>query len=291
MLAWPPLAAGPNLTTRPYPWHALPAVPREAALALRETRRSVRRAIREERIAEALAELIGERVYIEVLRVEVTARGPSSLPGAHIVLGTADAAIEIELELDANLARTLVARVLGRPSSAIPAPPPVLEIEGGVRGHGLGDRQRAHGGGPTLLPIATGNLRTAPGERSIDVHATLKLGAEAYGVRARVITRSLAPYHEPATSALASLGKTPIAVRAIVAVSMGGSLRARDAGARRHLVARRGMEPAPRRRPKCARGRERKCALECARGSGAEPVSACGDRALGSPHERAGGSL
>src|SRR6185436_17761566 len=112
------VATGPRLETipqiRPYPWHALKTVAREAVDLLRDSRRAVRGAIDERKIAEALSELLGEHVGVIISDVTVATEDGLPLHGSTLALATSDDAVRIQLDVERELARTLVARVIGR---------------------------------------------------------------------------------------------------------------------------------------------------------------------------------
>src|SRR5262249_27104049 len=118
---------------RAYPWDALDTVPREAALLLRDARRAVRRAIDERKIGESLSELLGEHVSVIVSDVNVAAAEAPPLHGATLTFGTSDDAVRVELDVEHELSRTLVGRVVGRPTRlGDPRLPLSPEVEGGL---------------------------------------------------------------------------------------------------------------------------------------------------------------
>jgi flagellar motor switch/type III secretory pathway protein FliN len=207
---------------RAYPWDALDIVPREAAHLLRDARRAVRRAIDERKIGESLSELLGEHVSIIVGDVNVAAANATPLHGATLTFATADDAVRVELDVEHELSRTLVARVVGRPTRlGDPRLPLAPEIEGGLAAIACSVARRAHGAGETLRPVGSGALRLAPGERRIDVHATVLIGADAYAARATIqMRRTFTPETADPASELASLGKIPISMPVVAAISL-----------------------------------------------------------------------
>jgi flagellar motor switch/type III secretory pathway protein FliN len=181
----------------------------------------VRRAIDERKIGESLSELLGEHVTVIVSDVNVAAREAPPLHGATLTFATADDAVRVELEVDHELSRTLVARVVGRPSRlGDPRLPLGPEIEGALAAIACSVARRAHGAGEALRPLGSGALRLAPGERRIDVHATVVIGSDAYSARAAIqMRRPFAPDPTNAASALAALGSVPIALPVVAATS------------------------------------------------------------------------
>src|SRR5687768_8888536 len=141
-------------TIRSYPWDSLAAVPREALGALREARRAVSAAIDVGALGAALSELTGALAAVRVARVEVTAHDAPSLGGVSLALGTPDDTMRVHLELDAELARAMVARVIGRAlPMGNPRAPPAPELEGAALAVVLGIVRRAHGSSVPLVPF------------------------------------------------------------------------------------------------------------------------------------------
>jgi len=207
---------------RAYPWDALDTVPREAAHLLRDARRAVRRAIDERKIGQSLSELLGEHVSVIVSDVNVAAADAPGLHGATLTFATSDDAVRVELDLDHELSRTLVARVVGRPSRlGDPRLPLAPEIEGGLAAIACTVARRAHGAGEALRPLGSGALRLAPGERRIDVHATVLIGADAYAARATIqMRRPFAPDTTDPAVELSALGAIPISLPVVAAISV-----------------------------------------------------------------------
>jgi flagellar motor switch/type III secretory pathway protein FliN len=205
---------------RAYPWDALDTVPREAAYLLRDARRAVRRAIDEKKIAESLSELLGEHVNVIVSDVNVIARDEPPFHGATLAFATADDGARVQLDVEHELTRTLVARVVGRPSRlGDPRLPLGPEIEGGLAAIACAVARRAHGA-ETLRPLGPGALELAPGERRIAVHATVVIGADAHSARATIQTkRAFSPEASDPASDLAALGAIPIALPVVAAIS------------------------------------------------------------------------
>jgi type III secretion protein Q len=218
----------PRRTIRPYPWAALPAVAREAPGALRDVRRAVAGAIDVGSMGTALSETVGATASVTITAIEVASDDAAKPGGASLALATLDDALRIHLELDSELARALVARVLGRPvklghARAALAP----EIEGALSAIALQVARRAHGGGPALVPFDHGAWRLEPGDRRLRVDATVTLDGAAYAARAIVALRHTATFPtRDAASRLSSLGRLPITLPLVAAVSL---LRAAEA--------------------------------------------------------------
>ncbi|MET0593761.1 MAG: hypothetical protein ABW133_13740, partial [Polyangiaceae bacterium] len=205
-----PPARSPDV--RPFPWNALPAIPRESASALRDARRAVASAIDTAAVASALAEIIGAKTRIDVGAVDVvaedTAHHGAPRLGTSILLGTLDDAVKVELDLDPALARTVVERALGRPlTPGHPHLPVGPEVEGALLAVVLRVARRAHGAGSPFVPRGRGEWRTMVGERRLRVHATVTLDRDAFAARALVsVHKTLPPDEFDAPARLASLG-------------------------------------------------------------------------------------
>lgn len=215
-------------TVRPYPWAALPAFAREAAGALRDARRAVAAAVDVENIAAALSEMVGAAVTVDVARIDVATDDVAGFGGASLALATLDDAVRIHLEVDRELARGLVARMLGRPVMlGNPRAALAPEVEGALAAIVQQAARRAHGAHPPLVPFGPGGWRLEPGDRRLRVEASVKLDRDAYAVRATVALRRTAPCAivDP-VARLSSLGRLPIALPLVAAVSL---LRASDA--------------------------------------------------------------
>jgi type III secretion protein Q len=215
---------------RPYPWGALPAVPREAAGVLRDARRAVAGAVDPGALGVALSELAGVTAAVHVARVYVTTEQVPAFSGASLALGTLDDTVRVQVELDAELARAIVARVLGRPiklgyARAALAP----EIEGALLAIALKMARRAHGSSVPLVPVGHGAWRIEPGGRRVCIEASVTLDREAYAARATVELRPVAPGSatDPVTQ-LASLGQLLIALPVVTALAL---VRAGDVAA------------------------------------------------------------
>ena len=207
---------------RAYPWDALDTVPREATHLLRDARRAVRGAIDERKIGETLSELLGEHVDLLVSDVKVVAGDAPPLHGANVTLTTSDDAVRVALDVESELARTLVSRVVGRPARlGDPRLPLAPEIEGAFVAIVCTVARRAHGSRGALRPLGPGALRLAPGERRLDVHATILIGADAYAARATVqIARPFAQDARDPAGDLRSLGEIPISLGVVAAASV-----------------------------------------------------------------------
>jgi flagellar motor switch/type III secretory pathway protein FliN len=208
---------------RPFPWSALPAVPREASGAWRDARRAVAGAIDTGAIGGALSEILGERARVQVTRVEVAVDDTARLGSVSIALGTVDDAVRVELELDVELARAIVGHAIGRPVKiGQPQTPLGPEVEGALMAVVLQVARRAHGAGAPFVPVGRGAWRRALGERRLCVHAAVHLDRDAYAARATVELRSTlwGPSADPAAR-LFSLGGLSISLPLVAAVSLG----------------------------------------------------------------------
>ena len=141
--------------------------------------------------------------------------------GSVVTLATSDDAVRIELDVERELARTLVARIIGKPVRlGDPHASLAPEIEGALAAIVCSVARRAHGSNELLRPIGPGGVRVAPGERRIEIHATVLIGPDAYGVRATLQTRRLfSPVAMHSTADLAALGDIPISLPVVAAVS------------------------------------------------------------------------
>ncbi|HEX9297878.1 MAG TPA: hypothetical protein VF881_18685, partial [Polyangiaceae bacterium] len=194
-------------TIRPYPWGALETLPRETIGLLRDTRRAVARAIDERKIEQTLSEALGQRVRVLVSVVKVAVEEPSSFHAASVALATTDDALRIQLEVDRELARTLVARIMGRPPRiGDPRAPLAPEVEGALLAIVTSVARRAHGSGAVLVPMGSGAWRREPGERHLEVHATVMVGDDAYAARASIQLRKAFSPGPIGAAELASLG-------------------------------------------------------------------------------------
>jgi type III secretion system YscQ/HrcQ family protein len=208
---------------RPFPWDALPALSREAAGAMQSARRAVATAIDAKAVATALSELVGMKSRIDVTAVDVVTGDPSlggaPLGSASLALGTADDEVRVRLDVDHELARTLVTRALGRPVTlGNPQKPLGPEIEGALLAIVLKVARRAHGTGAPLVPRGRGDWRASPGERRVRVDATVTLDRDAFAVRALVAFRKTLPVPKfGPRERLASLGHLPIVLPLVVA--------------------------------------------------------------------------
>lgn len=231
--------AGPNRTGRvaPFPWGALDRVPREATTALRDVRRVVRRAVSDGAIAGALGQVVSGRVELMVAGLEVIASpdgaGERPLRGASFVLGTTDGSLRVGVELDRDLARRLVAGVTGREARlGDPSKPLDPALTGAAAAIVAAAARRAHGDEAVLVPLGTGELRLAPGERAIRLHATVLVDDDAYAalVTLPFARRAIAKRADGA-ALLATLGDVPVSMPVVVAVAL--ATRAELGGATR----------------------------------------------------------
>ena len=91
-------------------------MPRECVGLLVDARRALARSLDEAKIAQALSDLLGERVTVHVASVAVEAEAVALPHGSSLVLATSDDGVRVRIDLDRQLARAVVARVVGRPS-------------------------------------------------------------------------------------------------------------------------------------------------------------------------------
>ena len=207
---------------RAYPWHALDTVPREAAHLMRDARRAVRRAVAEEKIAEALSELLGEHVSMLVSEARVVAEDGPIAQGVTLALATPDDAVRVQVDVENELARSLVARIIRKPTQlGDPRAPVAPEIEGSLMAIVCAVARRAHGTREALRPLGPGALRFAAGERRLDFKATVSIGSDAYF--ARLMLQIIRPFVGDAAKPmeeLLSLGELPIELPVVAASSM-----------------------------------------------------------------------
>jgi flagellar motor switch/type III secretory pathway protein FliN len=223
-----PTGNEPDARVRPFSWHLLERFPREVVTSLRDVRRSVRAMLDESKLAKALGEMIGERVSVRVLRVTVVSSAPESLAltsNVRFALGSVDDAVRVELDLEHDLARALVARVLARPYGfADPLAAASPELLGACAAVIAAVARRAHGDTHALMPLGPSGLSWPDGERRLRIDAAVTLGADSFQARAMVQVRTpseparCAPDHE-----LRQLGALPLTLGMIVAVSTAGA--------------------------------------------------------------------
>ena len=210
---------------RPYPWNALPTVARETAGALRDARRAVAAAIATGHLGAALSEMVGAPAVVHVSQVNVATDEAPSFGGALLALGTLDDGVRIHLELDSELARTIVARVLGRPVKlGHPRAALGAELEGALSAIVLQVARRAHGPSAPLVLSGRGAWRLEPGDRRLRIDASVTLDGAAYAARATVALRSTAPPGPiDVVAQLSSLDRLPITLPLVAAVSLLGA--------------------------------------------------------------------
>lgn len=210
------------MRARPYPWHALESVARDVPALLRDARRAVGRALDPGKIAEVLSEMVGERARIELTPPAVGTADAPSLAGPKVAFATADDTVRLQIELESELARTLIARVLGRPLR--PGDPRSItgpEIDGAVLALVAQVARRAHGSADVLRPLGIGFLRLGPGERRLVVRATVILGREAYAAQAFLdLRRRSSPAVELGKDDFAAFGELPVSLGVVVAASV-----------------------------------------------------------------------
>jgi Type III flagellar switch regulator (C-ring) FliN C-term len=205
---------------RPYPWAALEEFPRELIGWLRDTRRALRRAVDHERLARALAELVGTPVEILTTYFGVASFEQAASSDVSIVLGTADEAVRIELCIERDLATKVVAAVVGRPDRLHdPRAPIDGALAGATAAIVCAVARRAHGFAEALRPLGPGVLRLQPGERRFEIRATVLIGEDAYGVRARLALTRIHSAPPPDVDLLTSLGSLPISIPVVIATA------------------------------------------------------------------------
>ena len=189
---------------------------------MRDARRAVRRAIAEEKIAEALSELLGQHVSMLVSEARVVAEDGPVAQGVTLALATPDDAVRVQVDVENELARSLVARIIRKPTQlGDPRAPVAPEIEGSLMAIVCAVARRAHGTRETLRPLGPGALRFAPGERRLDVKAMVSIGSDAYFARLMLqIRRPFAGNAANPIQELLSLGELPIELPVVAASSM-----------------------------------------------------------------------
>jgi flagellar motor switch/type III secretory pathway protein FliN len=211
----------PRATVGPYPWRSLCSVPREAVGLLRDARRAALASVDVSGLAQALGEIVGSHVGVLVPHVDVVTEEPAPT-GICLALGTADGALEVDVEIDRDLAVTLVGAVIGHRTPGANLHGHVdSEIEGAVAAIVCRVLRRAHGQSESLGLIGLGSLRRTPGERLLRLFATVLIGNDAFSARATV-RRSLAAAAAPppAEELLASLGDLALSLPVIAGVAV-----------------------------------------------------------------------
>jgi flagellar motor switch/type III secretory pathway protein FliN len=209
------------VNARPYPWHTLESIPRDVPALLRDARAAIASALDATRIAEVLGEMLGERVRMEIAPPRVADPNAPSLAGPKVTLTTADDAVRLQIELETELARTLVARILGRPIRlGDPRSATSPEIEGAALAIITQIARRAHGTRDVLRPLGAGALRWSPGERRLAMDAAIMLGGEAYAAKALLdLRRRPVAFATPSSDVLAQFGNWPISLAVVAAIS------------------------------------------------------------------------
>jgi type III secretion protein Q len=196
-------------------------VPRESVGLLVDARRALARSLDETRLAGALSDLLGERVSVRVSSLSVEAEDVAPAYTSSLMFATSDDEVRVRIDLDRQLGRALVSRVVGRPGGLgdlRAANPP--EIDAALLAVISAVARRAHGSGEALHPVGPGSWSRAPGERHLAVRASVMIGGDAYGVNAAVLMRK--PYTAAPASAidrLSSLGELPISFPVVIAVA------------------------------------------------------------------------
>ena len=196
-------------------------MPRECVGLLVDARRALARSLDESKLAGALSDLLGERVTVRVSSVAVEADDVAPAYTSSLMFATSDDEVRVRIDLDRQLGRALVSRVVGRPGGLgdpRAANPP--EIDGALLAVISAVARRAHGSGEALHPVGPGAWSRTPGERHLAVRASVMIGADSFGVSAAVLIRK--PYTAdpvPAIDRLSSLGELPISFPVVIAVA------------------------------------------------------------------------
>jgi flagellar motor switch/type III secretory pathway protein FliN len=209
------------VTTQPFPWERLLTLPRESVGMLADARRALWRSLDETKIAEALSELLGERATTHVSSVMVVSEDPEMAYGSSLAFSTSDDSLRVRIDLDRQLARTLVARVLGRPAGlGDPRVATAPEVDGALLAIVCAVARRAHGSGDSLRPMGPGGWAIASGERTLAVRASVTIGADSYAAHARVqLRRPFSADAESGHDQLRDLGDLPITLPMVVAIA------------------------------------------------------------------------
>jgi type III secretion system YscQ/HrcQ family protein len=205
----------------PYPWRSLCSVPRETIGMIRDARRAAIGSVDVSALAEALGEVVGSHVEVLVPHIDVVTeeRAPS---GICLALGSADGMLEVEIEIDRDLAVMLVGAVIGHRTPGVnPRTRIDSEIDGAVAAIVCRVLRRAHGRSEALGLIGPGSLRRAPGERLLRFCATVLVGNDAFSARATLRqSRAAGAAAQPAGELLASLGDLPLSLPVIAGVAV-----------------------------------------------------------------------
>jgi flagellar motor switch/type III secretory pathway protein FliN len=216
-----PPEPAPRAEIGPYPWQSLGSVPREAVGMLRDARRAALASVDLSGLGQALGEIVGCHVRVLVPHVQVVTEEPRPA-GICVALGSSDGTIEVDVEVDRDLAITLVGAVVGhRAAPANPRAPVDAEIEGAVAAIVCSALRRAHGSTQSLGLLGPGSLRRAPGERLLRLCATVLIGNDAFSARVTVRkSPSAVAVLPPPREVLASLGDVALSVPVVAATAI-----------------------------------------------------------------------
>lgn len=216
-----PFEPAPSARVGAYPWQSLGSVPREAVGMLRDARRAALASVDLSGLGQALGEIVGCHVRVLVPHVQVVTEEPAPT-GICLAFGSADGAIEVDLDIDRDLAVTLVGAVVGhRAGAANPRANVDPEIEGAMAAIACSALRRAHGREQSLGLLGPGSLRRVPGERLLRLSATVLIGNDAFSARVTVRkSPSAAVALPPARELLASLGDVALSVPVVAGTAM-----------------------------------------------------------------------
>ena len=209
------------LRVEAYPWSRLPTVPRESVGLLVDARRALARSL--DRVQARGRALRSPRRACDRSCLRRSRWKPKTCTGLHVVADVRylGREVRVRIDLDRQLGRALVSRVVGRPGGLgdpRAANPP--EIDGALLAVISAVARRAHGSGEALHPVGPGAWSRTPGERHLAVRASVMIGADSFGVNAAVLIRK--PYTAdpvPAIDRLSSLGELPISFPVVIAVA------------------------------------------------------------------------
>ena len=213
--------SAPRAAVGAYPWHSLCSMPREAVGMLRDARRAAVASVDLSALCQALGEIVGSDVRVLIPHVQIVTDVPAPT-GICLALGSQDGALEVDLEIDRDLAVTLVGAVVGHPArTANPHARVDWELEGAVAAIVCKVLRRAHGASESLGLLGPGSLRRASGERLLQLCGTILVGDDAFSVRVTARKRpSAAPAMPSPRELLISLGDLVLSVPAVVAAAV-----------------------------------------------------------------------
>jgi flagellar motor switch/type III secretory pathway protein FliN len=211
-----------NARVGPYPWQSLCSVPRETVGLVGDARLAAVTSVDLSGLGRVIGEVVGRHVRVLVPHVEVVTEAPAPT-GICLAFESSDRSLQIDTEVDRDLAVTLVAAVIGRRSTlANPRATVDAEIEGALAAVGSTVLRRAHGTNDSLRLVGPGTLRHTPGERLLRLHATVLVEDDAYGARVtvRASPAAGAPRGVSPKRLLTSLGHVAVSVPVVAATSL-----------------------------------------------------------------------